>query len=364
MERKALLKCLLTFTAQYVYVLLPSCRWSSRAALEIPHFLDLTCYGREAVHLPIIVQQFAIAQHNLCPRITLEFHPYPAGEILPELEKESEASQTGSEAFSEARSELASILPDIAEGFSTQAKAEEDIGQAEELVGLAEEAMELVNAPKYIPTSLRVPIQATINGILEDIELAKRNINRTKRLDEAVKAIRDAAKEGNTVKAYDERRVLLNEYPELERAPPLVEVVLLITERERDLVKVDDSPAEPSTEDHSRAQDLQVTLASRSGKGALETNPPRTPVSTLERSRKIALDAGVHYVYAGNVHGHEGENTYCHNCHKLLIKRWGFRVSSNNITGGLIGSYSVMNDKKTDQKTSTTGVDLWVEFKF
>jgi hypothetical protein len=37
---------------------------------------------------------------------------------------------------------------------------------------------------------------------------------------------------------------------------------------------------------------------------------------------------------------------------------------SNNITGGLIGSYSVMNDRKQDMKTSTTGVDVWVEFKF
>jgi outer membrane protein assembly factor BamB len=183
-----------------------------------------------------------------------------AGEVLPNIEQE--------EKFSEARPELASILPEIAEGFSTQAKSEQNIEQAEELVGLAEEAMVLVNAPKYIPTSLRVPIQATVNRILEDIELAKRNINRTKRLDEAVKIIRDAAREGNTVKAYDERRALLNEYPELEKAPPLLEVVLLITERERDLVKVVDSPVEPSTEDHSRAQDLQVTLASRSGKGA------------------------------------------------------------------------------------------------
>ncbi|MBU0641480.1 MAG: AmmeMemoRadiSam system radical SAM enzyme, partial [Planctomycetes bacterium] len=41
------------------------------------------------------------------------------------------------------------------------------------------------------------------------------------------------------------------------------------------------------------------------------TNLPRTPVKTLERCREIALGAGVHYVYAGNVPMHPGENTYC-----------------------------------------------------
>ncbi len=183
-----------------------------------------------------------------------------ATEVLPQLEQEDK--------FSEARPELASILPKIAEGFSAQAKAEKDIDQAQELVDLAEEAMTLVDAPKYIPTSLRVPIQATINRIREDIELAKRNINRTKRLTEAVTKIKAASSEGKTVEAYSERRTLLNEYPELETAPPLVEAVLLITERERDLVKVVDSPAEPATKDHPRAKDRQVALASRSGKGA------------------------------------------------------------------------------------------------
>jgi pyruvate formate lyase activating enzyme len=64
------------------------------------------------------------------------------------------------------------------------------------------------------------------------------------------------------------------------------------------------------------------------------TNLPRTPIPTLERSREIALDAGVHYVYAGNVPMHPGENTYCHGCGQELIERVGFRITSNRIKGG------------------------------
>jgi len=63
-------------------------------------------------------------------------------------------------------------------------------------------------------------------------------------------------------------------------------------------------------------------------------NLPSTPVSTLEHARQIALDAGVHYVYAGNVPMHPGENTYCHNCKKELIRRTGFRVEQNRIREG------------------------------
>jgi len=59
---------------------------------------------------------------------------------------------------------------------------------------------------------------------------------------------------------------------------------------------------------------------------------PPTPVGTLEKARKIALEEGLRYVYTGNVPGNDGENTYCYNCKQLLIKRWGFDVVEYNIT--------------------------------
>ena len=64
------------------------------------------------------------------------------------------------------------------------------------------------------------------------------------------------------------------------------------------------------------------------------TNLPPTPVATLERCRQIALDAGVRYVYAGNVPMHPGENTYCHACKTELIRRVGYQISANTIKNG------------------------------
>jgi pyruvate formate lyase activating enzyme len=59
---------------------------------------------------------------------------------------------------------------------------------------------------------------------------------------------------------------------------------------------------------------------------------PQTPVNTVEEARKIAVDAGLRYVYAGNIPGHPWENTYCPQCHELLIERHGFSIRKWTIT--------------------------------
>ena len=64
------------------------------------------------------------------------------------------------------------------------------------------------------------------------------------------------------------------------------------------------------------------------------TNLPRTPVSTVERCRDIALEAGIHYSYTGNVPTNPGENTFCHSCGEELISRLGFRIKGNRIENG------------------------------
>jgi pyruvate formate lyase activating enzyme len=58
---------------------------------------------------------------------------------------------------------------------------------------------------------------------------------------------------------------------------------------------------------------------------------PPTPLDTLRMAREIGLETGLRYVYEGNVPGDEGESTYCYNCHKVLIKRYGYQIIENNI---------------------------------
>lgn len=62
------------------------------------------------------------------------------------------------------------------------------------------------------------------------------------------------------------------------------------------------------------------------------TDRPSTPIESIERAHRIAVEEGVKYVYAGNMPGHRLEDTYCPNCGELLIGRLGFEVKSYAIT--------------------------------
>ncbi len=58
-----------------------------------------------------------------------------------------------------------------------------------------------------------------------------------------------------------------------------------------------------------------------------------TPEKTLKLAQEIGHKSGLNYIYIGNVYGW-GNDTHCHNCKKLLIKREIFSVLENNIKEG------------------------------
>ncbi len=63
-------------------------------------------------------------------------------------------------------------------------------------------------------------------------------------------------------------------------------------------------------------------------------NLPPTPKQSLERARNATMEAGLHYVYIGNLWGHDGENTYCPGCKRIVIRRVGFNVLANELKDG------------------------------
>ncbi len=63
-------------------------------------------------------------------------------------------------------------------------------------------------------------------------------------------------------------------------------------------------------------------------------NTPRTPHETLIRARQTALDAGLHYVYVGNVHDKERDSTYCPGCGTVLIERDWYNIGLYRLEGG------------------------------
>ncbi len=64
------------------------------------------------------------------------------------------------------------------------------------------------------------------------------------------------------------------------------------------------------------------------------TGPDNTTVQTLVRAAEIGQEAGLKFVYAGNLPGQVGdyENTYCPKCRHLLIGRFGYAIRDYRIT--------------------------------
>ncbi len=76
----------------------------------------------------------------------------------------------------------------------------------------------------------------------------------------------------------------------------------------------------------------------------LLTDRGPTPVEKLQEAREIGLEAGLRYVYTGNVPGDSGENTYCYSCGALLIKRIGYSIELENLKAGLCAKCGTVLD--------------------
>ena len=59
----------------------------------------------------------------------------------------------------------------------------------------------------------------------------------------------------------------------------------------------------------------------------------RTTADDLMRIVEYGQQAGIRYIYPGNLPGQVGEweNTRCHHCNSTVIRRWGFLVQENRI---------------------------------
>lgn len=66
------------------------------------------------------------------------------------------------------------------------------------------------------------------------------------------------------------------------------------------------------------------------------TGPPDTSPATLLRAAAIGRQAGLRYVYAGNLPGSVGphEDTHCGACGVALVRRGGYRILENRVASG------------------------------
>jgi pyruvate formate lyase activating enzyme len=63
------------------------------------------------------------------------------------------------------------------------------------------------------------------------------------------------------------------------------------------------------------------------------TDLPPTPVETMQLAERVGREAGLHFVYLGNVFTEDGQNTRCPGCGQVLIRRMGFSRPTVRLTG-------------------------------
>ena len=73
---------------------------------------------------------------------------------------------------------------------------------------------------------------------------------------------------------------------------------------------------------------------SRFHPAARMTDRPSTPVETLEMAYEIGKQAGLKYIYLGNVPGHSSETTLCSECGAPVLERHGFTSKPSKTVKG------------------------------
>jgi pyruvate formate lyase activating enzyme len=65
----------------------------------------------------------------------------------------------------------------------------------------------------------------------------------------------------------------------------------------------------------------------------LMTDRSRTPAATLARARAVAREAGLRYVYTGNVTDRDGQTTFCPGCGARVVERDGYALHAVRLVG-------------------------------
>jgi len=65
---------------------------------------------------------------------------------------------------------------------------------------------------------------------------------------------------------------------------------------------------------------------------------PPTPLETIDRACEIGRNAGLKFIYAGNVPGHRSESTRCYNCGKVVVQRHGYETDAHGLDGSRCGN--------------------------
>ncbi len=132
-----------------------------------------------------------------------------------ELEKEKLPLIANEEGMNEERGNLAALMVDIARNLADSAGRATETTKKQELLTVLDEQLGLMENPMYMSSTMKVTLAPQIQNVTEDRARVQRDINRNIRLDESETSMTSSLEAKKTKEAYDTRKALLREFPEL-----------------------------------------------------------------------------------------------------------------------------------------------------
>lgn len=207
-------------------------------------------------------------------------------EVLPEqlegLEEEDAFSDEG-------RPELLTILPDIAMGLVENAEKAANVDEKANKLKLAQNAMAFVDNSSYMPASSKRQIETRLTELTERFAAVERSILRERKLVDTIGLMDQAIADKQTIVAFEARKSLLREFPDLIDEPRLVEAAKRVADGEMALVTPIPRAIEPIAS--ADANDSVGTINFASRFGAVSTDLAGQVHPVLVRGSVYMLDA-------------------------------------------------------------------------
>ncbi|EMI54192.1 outer membrane protein assembly factor BamB family protein [Rhodopirellula sallentina] len=180
-----------------------------------------------------------------------------AKEVLPRIVDE--------EAMNGERGNLAALLVDIAENIAEEASKATETSEKQRLLDRLDEQWTLIDDPNYMMASMKTTLEGRLLEVTEARNRVKRDIDRNIRLDETEAAMKSALAAKNTKEAYDLRKSLLRDFPELAVDPRLTVLIEEASDIQQTLVTLSREKPEPTTAPIDEGSLRSIVLTTRRG---------------------------------------------------------------------------------------------------
>jgi outer membrane protein assembly factor BamB/tetratricopeptide (TPR) repeat protein len=183
-----------------------------------------------------------------------------AQRVLDDIEDEEE--------FPSAQRDLASLIPKIAKGLSTQAEEATDPELVAQRVKQAEEALSLYMNTKYVQKTFRD--ETLLSEIEETLARVERNRVQSVDLKAALEEMQKAIDGRDLLAAYNVRRELLEKHPTLIKSEALSTKVAEVSAVEAEVVKFSPQSKAAETAERESLLVASLTLAEQQNRGTAE----------------------------------------------------------------------------------------------